>query len=85
MSQNKKLSEERKGQIALLMLKKDIATKQLVLNRADYQRKIGNAANELKEYGVTKDELTSMYEELVRENVDKMFGRTEKKSTFLKI
>lgn len=78
MSQKLKLSEVRKGQIALLMLKKDIASKQITLNRADYQRKIGNAADQLKEDGVTKAELTSMYEELVRENIEKMFSKTEK-------
>lgn len=68
-----KLSEERKGQIALIILKREVANKQLNLNRNDYKRKIGNAATELKDAGVSKEELETMYEEIVREAFERMF------------
>jgi len=68
------VSEERKGQIALIILKRDIKSKQIYLNPQDLKRKIGSAAKELKDEGVTKEEMLSMYEEFVREAVDEMFA-----------
>lgn len=68
-----KLSEERKGEIALLILKRDMRTKQLFLNPQDLKRKIGNAAEQLKVDGVSKEELESLHEELIRNAVDDMF------------
>lgn len=67
-----KLTEERKGEIALMLLKEDFAKKAQVLNRTDVMRNIGQAAEKLKGR-VSKEELISLYKDLIEDAVRKLF------------
>lgn len=73
MAQSVVLTEERKGQIALLILKHDFTQKAQALNRTDVMRKIGQGAEQLKDQGVTKEELIELYKEFIEEAVKKLF------------
>ncbi|HNV12410.1 MAG TPA: hypothetical protein PK686_03415 [bacterium] len=73
MAQSVVLTEERKGQIALLILKHDFTQKAQTLNRTDVMRKIGQGAEQLKDQGVTKEELIELYKEFIEEAVKKLF------------
>ena len=69
----KNLSDVRKGEIALIILKDDIMRKAQTLNRTDVIRKINQVAEQLKDQGVTKDDLMSLYKDLIEETVKKLF------------
>ena len=73
MAQSVVLTEERKGQIALLILKHDFTQKAQTLNRTDVMSKIGQGAEQLKDQGVTKEELIELYKEFIEEAVKKLF------------
>ncbi len=67
------LTEERKGQIALLFLKDKIRNEGLKLSK-DNKRQIGNTAKSL---GINPEEATEFAELLVREFVDEVFPPKE--------
>ncbi|MEI7452318.1 MAG: hypothetical protein WCK37_03915 [Candidatus Falkowbacteria bacterium] len=67
------LSEERKGQIALMMMKEDFAKRAISLNRTDIMRKIGQAAAVLEPQGVKKEELIAFCQELINNAVKDLF------------
>jgi hypothetical protein len=73
MSEKAPLTKERKGEIALAILKADIMGKAVTLNRSDLKRKLGVAHAQLKDQGVSKEELETLYEELILNAVTKMF------------
>ena len=73
MGNKPQLTEERKGQIAMAILKADIMGKAVTLNRSDLKRKLGVAYAQLKDEGVSKEELETLYEELIMNAVTKMF------------
>lgn len=73
MGNKTQLTEERKGQIAMAILKADIMGKAVTLNRSDLKRKLGVAYAQLKDEGVSKEELETLYEELIMNAVTKMF------------
>lgn len=63
------MTEERKGQIALLFLKRKLRDSGIRL-KPDMKREIGNEAKEL---GITTDEAMEFVEGLVREMVEQVF------------
>ncbi len=67
------LTEERKGQIALIIMKHEFTQKAHTLNRTDVMRKIGQGAEQLKDSDVKKEELIALYKELIEETVKKLF------------
>ncbi|HEY0220826.1 MAG TPA: hypothetical protein VGC58_01245 [Candidatus Paceibacterota bacterium] len=67
-----KLTEERKGQIALLYLKARFKDEGIRL-KPDMRRQIGNEATKI---GIKADEAVSFVEELVREMVEEVFPPT---------
>ena len=67
-----KLTEERKGQIALLYLKARFKDEGVRL-KPDMRRQIGNAATQI---GISTDEAVALVEELVREMVEEVFPPT---------
>ena len=73
MGQNLTLTEERKGQIALIIMKHEFTQKTQSLDRNDVMRKIGQTAEMLKEQGVTKEELIALNKEFIEEAVKKLF------------
>lgn len=73
MAQNVVLTEERKGQIALIIMKHEFTQKAHTLNRTDVMRRLGQAAEQLKDQGVTKEELIELYKEFIEEAVKKLF------------
>lgn len=73
MGQKVVLTEERKGQIALIVMKHEFTQKAHTLNRIDVMRKLGQAAGQLKNQGVTKEELIELYKEFIEEAVKKIF------------
>jgi len=64
-----KLTEERKGQIALLYLKAKFQDEGIRL-KPDMRRQIGNEAAKI---GIKAEEAEQFVEELVREMVEKVF------------
>ncbi len=64
-----KLTEERKGQIALLFVKDRFRSEGIRL-KPDMKRDIGNTA---KKIGVSVDELLQLVEELTHELVEEVF------------
>jgi len=66
------LTEARKGEIALILIKDEFTKNSHSLNRTDVMRKIGQASDKLKGI-VTKEELISFYKELIEEAVKKLF------------
>jgi hypothetical protein len=64
------LSEARKGEIAVLVIKQMFRTKGIHLNR-DLRREVGSKA---KEVGVPFDELMAFGEELTRSLVEEVFN-----------
>ena len=74
VAQNK-LTQERKGQIALLILKEKMAHHAISLNRQQFNEQIEDGSKGLEKIGVTKDEFLALYEEIIRENVEKMFAK----------
>lgn len=73
MAKNVVLTEERRGQIALIIMKHEFAQKAQTLNRTDVMRRIGQGAEQLKDQGVTKEELIELYKEFIEEAVKKLF------------
>lgn len=73
MAQNVVLSEERKGQIALIILKDEFSRREHPLSKAHVKRRIGQGAEQLKDKGVTKEELIELYKEFVEEAVKELF------------
>jgi len=73
MAQKVVLTEERKGQIALIIMKYEFAQKAHTLNRTDVMRKLGQAAEKLKDQKVTKEELIELCKEFIEEAVKKLF------------
>ena len=67
-----KLSEERKGQIALLWLKNEMRQNGIRL-KPDMKREVGNEA---KAIGITIEEAMALTEEIVRELVEEVFPPT---------
>jgi hypothetical protein len=67
------LTEERKGQIALMIMKEDFAKRAISLNRTDIMRKIGQAAAVLEPQGVKKEELIALCRELINNAVKDLF------------
>jgi len=85
-SDPKKLSDLRKGEIALIIINRIISgdipidSRGLIrLNSDSYKRSIGNMAAILKDDGVSKEELEALFESMVRDSVDKMFAKKSKK------
>jgi hypothetical protein len=72
MAQNVVLSEERKGQIALIILKDEFSRRDHALNK-NVMRRLGKGAEQLKDEGVTKEELIELYKEFLEEAVKKLF------------
>lgn len=68
----KPLSEVRKGEIALSIIKLYFANKAQTLNRTDVMRNISEVAEELKGQ-ITEEELLSLYKEVIAETVEKIF------------
>ena len=66
------LTQKRKGEIALVILREEFIKKAQTLNRTDVMRNIGQAAEKLKGI-VTKEELISLYKELIEDAVKKLF------------
>ena len=64
-----KLSEERKGQIALLWLKNEMRQNGIRL-KPDMKREVGNEA---KAIGIDIEEAMALTEEIVRELVEEVF------------
>ncbi|MFZ4649037.1 MAG: hypothetical protein ACOYMB_05440 [Patescibacteria group bacterium] len=73
-TQVQKIPIERQREIALILLKKQIKTTSVSLNKKEIDRKIGQSAAMLKESGVKKEEIRSMLEEIIREAVDEAFA-----------
>lgn len=73
MAKNVVLTEERKGQIALIIMRYEFTQKAHTLNRTDVMRRLGQAAEQLKDQNVTKEELIELYKEFVEEAVKKLF------------
>ena len=69
----KPLTDERKQEIALIILRKQFKRLQFALNKKEIDRKIGQTAAELKNEGVTKEEIASLTEEFIREAVEEAF------------
>ena len=70
-SKHKPMTEERKGQIALLVLKKQLREEGIRL-KGDIRRQIGDNA---KKIGISTDEAMEFSESLVRELVDYAFPK----------
>lgn len=68
------LSEERKGQIALRIWKINMREKSLSLEKNEFDRKIGNVMQALSGYEISKDEVLSLYEELLQEVMQELFS-----------
>ncbi len=73
MAQNVVLTEERKGQIALIIMKHKFIQEAHTLNRADVMGRLGRVAEQLKDQNVTKEELIELYKEFIEEAVKKLF------------
>ncbi|HZJ41786.1 MAG TPA: hypothetical protein VFD51_02105 [Patescibacteria group bacterium] len=73
MAQKVVLTEVRKGQIALIIMKHEFTQKAHTLNRTDIMRRLGQAAEQLKGQGVSKEELIELYKEFIEEAVKKLF------------
>lgn len=68
------LSSERKGEIALQIWKINIREKSLSLEKNDFDRKIGNVMQALSGYKITKEEVLSLYQELLEEVMQDLFS-----------
>lgn len=67
------LTEERKGQIALIILKHEFVRKEHSLNRTELMRRLGQGAEQLKDQRITKEEFIEFYKELFEEAVNNLF------------
>lgn len=68
-------SEERKGEIALTILKREVKSRPIILNKDDLNRKIGSGYSQLEGTGITKEEFIAMYEEIIMEVIAEMFAK----------
>lgn len=68
------LSQERKGEIALQLWKIDIKEKSFSFEKNDFDRKIGNVMQALNGYEIGKDEVLSLYQELLQETMQELFS-----------
>ncbi|MCX6795310.1 MAG: hypothetical protein NT165_01070 [Candidatus Falkowbacteria bacterium] len=75
------LDPNRKGEIAFALLKVMMGKRPITLNQSDLKRAIGEQVEALKKQGfqATKEEISSILEELVREAVETAFSEPEKK------
>lgn len=67
------LTEERKREMALIILKHEFINESRNLNKADFHRRIGTATDKLKELKITKEELVSLYHDFITEGVENLF------------
>ena len=70
------LSTERRGEIALRVWKLSIKEKMISLDKNDFDRRIGNVVKILSEYKISKEELMSLYHELLQEAMQEIFNET---------
>lgn len=68
------MSSERKGEIALQVWKLNITENSLSLDKNNFNRKIGNVVQALADYNISKEEVVSLYRELVYEAMEKIFS-----------
>lgn len=69
------LSEQRKGEIALAMLIEDVRGRQTTLKRTDILKYIGQTSKDLEPFGITKDEATAMYRDILTIVLSGIFGQ----------
>lgn len=65
------MDEARKGQIALLVLKKKLRDEGIRI-KPDFRREAGNLAKDL---GISVEEIVEFYESLIRELVEETFSK----------
>lgn len=68
------LTEERKGQIALIILKQKIAKdSHIPLNKQDFNRSLGQAVKQLEGKGISEEELFAFQKELIEDAIKNLF------------
>lgn len=67
------LTEERKKEMALIILKHEFINESRNLNKADFYRRLGTTTEKLKELKITKEELVSLYHDFITEGVENLF------------
>ncbi|MFZ4632037.1 MAG: hypothetical protein ACOYL8_02395 [Patescibacteria group bacterium] len=75
MKQKTVLSEHRKGEIALAMLIEDVRGRQTTLKRTDILKNIGVVSKDLEPFGITKDEVITMYRDIIAIVLGDIFGQ----------
>lgn len=81
MAQDVVLTEERKGQIALIILKQKIAQdSHIPLNKKDFNRSLGQAVEQLRGKGILKEELFVFQKELIEDAIKNLFDSFSEES-----